>query len=155
MSQLFLIYVSYRLNSQYQILISPTLSMFWFIYLTATSNPFTRSSQSWFCRAPMGRDWTAQSKCMCNLVVVSTATNVESLTDPTLSRPRNLLSAMWQYWRVSPMCVEDIYICIYIYTAVCKNSEPLIYISIYIYGVYCGKVLILENIPGHKKIINM
>ena len=27
------------------------------------------------------------------------------------------------------------------------------YISIYIYGVHCGKVLILENIPGHKKII--
>ena len=46
-----------------------------------------------------------------------------------------------------------IYIYIYIYTAVCKNFEPLIYISIYIYGVHCGKVLILENIPGHKKII--
>ena len=44
---------------------------------------------------------------------------------------------------------------IYIYTAVCKNFEPLIYISIYIYGVHCGKVLVLENIPGHKKIINM
>ena len=35
--------------------------------------------------------------------------------------------------------------------AVCKNVEPLIYISIYIYGVHCGKVLILENIPGYKK----
>ena len=41
-----------------------------------------------------------------------------------------------------------------IYTAVCKNFEPLIYISIYIYEVHCGKVLVLENIPGHK-IINM
>ena len=132
MSQLFLIYVSYRLNSQYQML--PTLSMFWFIYLTATSNPFTRSSQSWFCRAPMGRDWTAQSKCMCNLVVVSTATNVESLTDPTLSRPRNLLSAMWQYWRVSPMCVEDIYISIYIYSCLQKFGAFDIYQYIHIWS---------------------
>ena len=28
----------------------------------------------------------------------------------------------------------------------------LIYISIYIYGVHCGKVLIFENLPGHKII---
>ena len=41
---------------------------------------------------------------------------------------------------------------IYIYTAVCKNFEPLIYISIYIYGVHCGKVVILENILGRKKM---
>ena len=33
---------------------------------------------------------------------------------------------------------------LYIYTAVCKNFEPLIYIIIYIYGVHCGKVLILR-----------
>ena len=44
---------------------------------------------------------------------------------------------------------------IYIYTAVCKNFEPLIYIRIYIYGVHCGKVSILENVPGRKIIINI
>ena len=43
----------------------------------------------------------------------------------------------------------------YTYTAVCKTFEPLIYISIYIYGVHCGKVLILENVPGRKKILNI
>ena len=40
---------------------------------------------------------------------------------------------------------------IYIYTAVCKNVEPLIYISIYIYRVHCGKVLILKLSLGAKK----
>ena len=29
------------------------------------------------------------------------------------------------------------------------------YVSIYIYGVHYGKVLVLENIPGPKIIINM
>ena len=32
-----------------------------------------------------------------------------------------------------------------------KKFETLIYISIYMYGEYCGKVLMLENIPGCKK----
>ena len=48
-----------------------------------------------------------------------------------------------------------IHIYIYIYTAVCKNFEPLTYISIYIYGVHCGKVLILKIVPGSIKSINI
>ena len=51
--------------------------------------------------------------------------------------------------------ISRMYVCIYIYTAVCKTFEPLLYIRIYIYGVHCGKVLILENVPGRKIILNI
>ena len=45
--------------------------------------------------------------------------------------------------------------CVCVYVKILKKKQPLIYINIYIYGVHCGKVLILENIPGRIKSINM
>ena len=48
---------------------------------------------------------------------------------------------------------EDAMFFFYICTGVCKKIRALdLYISIYIYGVHCGKILILENIPGHMFI---
>ena len=52
---------------------------------------------------------------------------------------------------VHPNYAEDIYI----YSSLQKNWALDKYQYIYIYGVHRGKVLILENVSGCKKIINM
>ena len=44
---------------------------------------------------------------------------------------------------------------IYFIIFVCNNFEHLKYICICLYGVHCGEVLVLENIPGRTKFVNM